>query len=246
MNSETAKVAAELAEHLPVRDLEALAEAALVGTAGLAQFRQGAASGTMRGAVDDVAQLLAAGASPLLVAGSLLGAAHGVARERARQHVDVVWTGPTSDVGTSRLTAAVVVDLLDVAREEILLVSYATQSEPTIAAALESAVQRGVSVTMLLERAVDNPGYRWHTDPFPLVAARRLSWPRERRPGGASMHAKVIVVDTVAALVGSANATGHAMAMNLECGVLIRGGPTPARIRSHVLSLLDRHELVML
>jgi cardiolipin synthase A/B len=74
--------------------------------------------------------------------------------------------------------------------------------------------------------------------------ARRLSWPLVRRPGGASMHAKVIVVDEEAALVSSANATGHAMTRNLECGVLIRGGSVPQRIRRHVFSLVERGELV--
>ena len=57
------------------------------------------------------------------------------------------------------------------------------------------------------------------------------------------MHAKVVVIDGAAALVGSANVTGYAMARNLECGVLLRGGLVPRRIRAHVLSLLERGEL---
>lgn len=243
MTAEVGFAAAELAERLPFSDLELLADAVLGGSSALGAARARAASGVMRGAVDDVARLLAADATPELLAGSLLGAAHAVRRERARQQVDVVWTGPTSDVGTSRLTAAVVADLLDLAREEILVVSYATQSEPAIAAALAAAVERGVSVTMLLERASDNPHYRGRDDPFPSLGARRLSWPARRRQPGASMHAKVVVIDGTAALVGSANVTGYAMARNLECGVLFRGGLVPPRIRAHVLSLLERGEL---
>ena len=245
MSLDVGVAAALLADRLPPDDVRRLAEATLAGTAGLTLARQRAGTGVLRGAVDEVARLLASGAAPQLLAGALLGASGGVAQERARQRVDVVWTGPHSSVSASRLTSAVVVDLIDSAKEELLLVSYATQPEPTISAALVSAERRGVAVTLLLERTSDNPGYRGHRDPFPTLSARRLTWPLTARPGGASMHAKIIVVDSVAALVGSANVTGHAMAKNLECGVLIRGGLAPAEIRAHVVGLVERRELVV-
>ena len=53
----------------------------------------------------------------------------------------------------------------------------------------------------------------------------------------ASLHAKVIVVDDKVALVGSANLTNRAMESNLECGILIRGGPQPRAIHDHITSL---------
>jgi phosphatidylserine/phosphatidylglycerophosphate/cardiolipin synthase-like enzyme len=76
--------------------------------------------------------------------------------------------------------------------------------------------------------------------PFPGLTADRLRWPANRRPPGASLHAKIIVVDDVVALVGSANLTGRAMESNLECGILIRGGPQPAAIRAHIMDLRAR------
>ncbi len=245
MSSDVGAAAARLADRLPPDDVRRLAEAALAGTEGLALARKRAGTGVLRGAVDEAARLLAAGTAPQLLAGALLGAGCAVAQERGRQRVDVVWTGPHSSVSASRLTSAVVVDLIDSAKEELLLVSYATQSEPTISAALVSAEQRGVAVTLLLERASDNPGYRGPRDPFPTLSARRLTWSIAARPGGASMHAKIIVVDSAAALVGSANVTGHAMAKNLECGVLIRGGLAPAEILAHVVSLVERGVLAV-
>ena len=57
------------------------------------------------------------------------------------------------------------------------------------------------------------------------------------------MHAKVIVVDDRVALVGSANLTSRAMETNLECGILIRGGPQPRAIREHVTELRARGKL---
>ena len=58
------------------------------------------------------------------------------------------------------------------------------------------------------------------------------------------MHAKILVVDRRIALVGSANLTGHALERNLECGVLIRGGPVPGQLVAHLLgadSLREAH-----
>ena len=48
---------------------------------------------------------------------------------------------------------------------------------------------------------------------------------------------QVIVDDDMVALVGSANLTNHAMESNLECGILICGGPQPRAIRDHCTSL---------
>ncbi len=74
-------------------------------------------------------------AEPAYLSGLLTGAAHAVERARQQQSVSVVWTGPESGVSSSRLTAAAVIDLINAARSEILLVSYATHTEPSISTA---------------------------------------------------------------------------------------------------------------
>jgi hypothetical protein len=71
--------------------------------------------------------------------------------------VTPVWTGPESPAPQGRLTLAVLADLIDEAQNEIVLVSYATLPSEDVRAALSAATSRGVEVTMLLERAVDNP-----------------------------------------------------------------------------------------
>src|SRR5579875_3418152 len=201
--------AARLAGRLPAADVGGLARAALVG----------------------------APAGPAYRAGLLAGAARAIEQARRNQSVDVVWTGPESAVTTGRLTAAAVTDLIEQARREILLVSYATQTEQGISAALQAASARGVSITLLAERHADNPGYAPEAAPFPGLHATRLHWPAARRPPGAALHAKIIVVDDRIALVGSANLTSRAMETNLECGILIRGGPQPRAIRDHITGL---------
>jgi phosphatidylserine/phosphatidylglycerophosphate/cardiolipin synthase-like enzyme len=168
----------------------------------------------------------------------LAGAARAVERARRYRSVSVVWTGPESGIWTSRLTAAAVIDLIAAARHELLLVSFATQTEPGISAALDAASARGVSITLLTERHADNPAYAHAATPFPGLDAIRLCWPGSERPPASALHAKVIVVDDQTALVGSANLTSRAMETNLECGILIRGGPQPSAIRDHIGGLL--------
>jgi len=215
-----------------------LAQAALSGPPAAYQLRATSANVAVRTACDSlIARLAHAGEEPAYLAGLLSGAARAVERARQQQSVKVVWTGPESEVHGSRLTAAAVIELIDSAREEILLVSFATQTEPTISDALEQAVARGVAVALLAERPQDNPAYSSVRTPFPGLRALRLHWPGDARPPGTSLHAKVIVVDDRVALVGSANLTSRAIEDNLECGILIHGGPQPRAIRDHITSL---------
>jgi phosphatidylserine/phosphatidylglycerophosphate/cardiolipin synthase-like enzyme len=148
-----------------------------------------------------------------------------------------VWTGPGSAQQVGRLTVAAISDLIDEAQEDLLLVSYATFPEADVLRSLADAVNRGVAVTALLEREEDNPHYNGNHDALPGLDIRRLHWPGHLRPPGASMHAKVLVVDRRIALVGSANLTGAGLDKNLECGLLVRGGPVPGEIAAHILSM---------
>ena len=232
-----AEWACRISERLPASDVRRLAQAALAGGPGVRQLRAAAGSAILRDACDQLQRRLAC-SEPLYMSGLLSGAARAVSRARQHQSVSVVWTGPESGVSSSRLTAATVIDLINEARSEILLVSYATQTEPSISAALSAAVALGVAVTLLAERNADNPSYASSLSvPFPSVEAMRLHWPLVQRPSGAALHAKIIVVDDSVALVGSANLTSRAMESNLECGILIRGGPQPKAIRDHIAGL---------
>jgi cardiolipin synthase len=236
VGADAADWASRLAERLPAADVRQLARAALAGASSVHSLRATTASPVMRNTCDQVLTWLDR-VDPVYLAGLLDGAAR--ALEHARQHhsIDVVWTGPESGITTSRLTAATVIDLIEQAHHEILLVSFATQTEPGISAALQAAAARGVSITLLAERHADNPGYASAAAPFPGLNATRLHWPAAQRPPGAALHAKSIVVDDRTALVTSANLTSRAMEANLECGILIRGGPQPRAIRDHISGL---------
>lgn len=127
-------------------------------------------------------------------------------------------------------------DLLAQAQREILLVSYAAHDDPNLTAALHAAAARGVTITLLLERAEDNPTFKAYGTPFAGLDATRLAWPAANRETGSAMHGKVLVIDDAMALVGSANLTSRAMERNLEIGVLLRGA-VPSQLRRYFADL---------
>ncbi|HUZ52129.1 MAG TPA: phospholipase D-like domain-containing protein, partial [Streptosporangiaceae bacterium] len=51
------------------------------------------------------------------------------------------------------------------------------------------------------------------------------------------MHAKLAVADNEVLLVSSANLTQSGISKNIEAGLLVRGGPAPARAAEHVRQL---------
>lgn len=229
-------LAAALSRSLPAQDVRRLSSALTRGPAGLRSLRAEAGGPILR---DACTALLDSGLKPedgQLVAGALLGAVQ-VVEQQHDGIVDVVWTGPASEVGTSRLTSSVVVDLIAHAETDVLLVGYAVHPEPAVSAELERAAGRGVEITLLVERRTDNAAFSGPGVAFPGLPALRLAWPAHQRPAGASLHAKILVVDGRSALIGSANITGAALERNLECGLLLRGGPHPEAVRRHVLSL---------
>lgn len=225
-------VAVRLSRELPSGDVRQIA-AALMTPHGLHQL-EATAPHRVRDACIELRQLGLDDITRPLAAGALLGA---LVPNPASTSITPVWTGPFTGAA-ARLTSAVVVELIGQATEHVLLVGYAVHSEPTVAEALMAARARGVTVTLILERHADNPKFEKGALPFPGLDATRLCWPLGKRLPGASLHAKLLVIDNTSALIGSANITGAALAKNLECGLLVQGGDTPRRLREHIGSLV--------
>ncbi len=152
-----------------------------------------------------------------------------------------VWTGP--DAGQPvRLTASVIAEVIEAAKQRLLVISFAAYKIPQVMAGLEAAAQRGVVVDIVLETAEDSRG-ALSFDQLPAFArledVRVWHWPAEKRPkAGGSLHAKAIVADDDVALVTSANLTGHALSHNIELGLVARDRSAASRITSHVYGLM--------
>jgi phosphatidylserine/phosphatidylglycerophosphate/cardiolipin synthase-like enzyme len=177
---------------------------------------------------------------------ALLTAALGAEQHRLQHSLELVWTGPDSQVIPVRNTEQVLLSLIRQAQRTILLVSYAVFRIPGICQALLDAIDRGVHIRIVLDLA--HPG---DTDGYnPLLAigqsllakAEVLYWPADQRPPDPDgrqgiLHVKCLVADSNSLFLSSANFTQQALRLNMELGILLRGTTHPAEVERHFAGL---------
>ena len=185
------------------------------------------------------------------VAAAMRAAAAAAEVGRAEHKISLVWTGPTTDTVRLRATRSVLTTLVQHATESLVLVSFASYDVADLAAALASAIQRGVEVTLILETP-ENPGGPLVIDadhPFAPIkdTAHFYRWPIETRDASfaatARLHAKCVIADRSSALITSANLTNAGINDNIELGVLIEAGPLPERLHQHLGALIEKRTL---
>lgn len=164
------------------------------------------------------------------------------------QTVDIVWTGPESSEISMRRSAAVLLQLIDSAQADLIIMSFASFHIPDVEAALRSAADRGVRLYLIVESAEESSGrYRGFGTPAYSALGHKANvsyycWPKEKRPEGGLMHAKAVIADGRSALITSANLTERAIDSNIELGLLIHGESVSKRLRGHILSLIASGE----
>ena len=189
-----------------------------------------------------------------IVAALLHSAALTAGRVRDQQQVRLIWTGPETRSIPMRRTEDALLEVIQTARKELLVVSFAVYKAQAIMQALTDALDRGVRVRICVE-APEDEGGRMSFDTIAALGlvgqrANVYIWPRDQRPGGpygkpGSLHAKIAVADADRLFISSANLTDYAMHLNMEMGVLIHGGPLPGRVREHFLELIRAGVLVV-
>lgn len=173
---------------------------------------------------------------PAAVALALRAAARADERRRDEQTVELVWSGPTQPGTTSRRTEQVLLDLIEGAKESLILVTYAAYKVPRIVDALRAALDRGVRVTLILESPEKTQALKAfkalvgdaNTARAGRAAPAVYVWPLEKRPkdargNPAALHAKCAIADDRVLFISSANLTESAMEGNMEFGVFLRG-----------------------
>ena len=173
-----------------------------------------------------------------VVAMGLRTAARAAKDEREVQRLELVWTGPTVTGVPIRHTYAVLVQVIDAARDRLTLVCFAAYTTPVVTNALRAAAGRGVDVRLVL----DGGTHAHHAFTALGGTVQLLTWAPtllpDADPAHASLHAKCAVADHDVAFVTSANLTSHALDRNMELGVLITGGDTPKRLAEHLDGLI--------
>jgi phosphatidylserine/phosphatidylglycerophosphate/cardiolipin synthase-like enzyme len=183
------------------------------------------------------------------LAAMLLAAKHVLVQNEAEQSIELVWTGPTTPFVAARRTEQALLQVINGARKTLFITSFVAYDVSTIVKALNGAVERGVSVSMLLEAShehggnvsIDGIGKMQSLVPCAQVYA----W---REKSGhfidGSVHAKVAVADAALCFITSANLTGYAMDRNMEVGVIFSGSEIPKLLEAHLQALVDTKIIV--
>ncbi len=173
---------------------------------------------------------------------------------RERQSLELVWTGPASKESTFRRTDQALLALIQHAKTSLIIVTFAAYKVPNIASALVAAAARGVNVTLMLESMEESDGKVTVSAIKGLGeelagAAAVYVWPLEKRGTHrdgkhGSLHVKCAVADANSALISSANLTEYAMNLNMELGLLVKGGDVPRDLDAHLRSLIQNRVVV--
>lgn len=172
----------------------------------------------------------------------LLAAAHAFRHAESRQKVELVWTGPTTELVPARRTEQALIQVINAAQQRLFITSYVAYDIELIARALKLAAERGVKIEFLMELSSAQGG-KVSIDPIGNLKkivpdAMFYVW---KDKGAAfvngSVHAKVAVADGEYCFITSANLTGYAMDQNMEAGVLISGDPLPEQLHRHLEAL---------
>ena len=173
------------------------------------------------------------------VAVALQSAAWSEQTHRDSQSVELVWTGPDTDETPFRRTEQAILQVLDVAQKRITLVSFAVYRIPNVGKALVRAAKRGVRLTVSTIQALGQEVAACSTVYF---------WPKENRPVGENhrvgiLHVKCAVADGEWLFLSSANLTQQAFTINMELGMLVRGGTIPRRVEQQFERLIQSGQL---
>jgi phosphatidylserine/phosphatidylglycerophosphate/cardiolipin synthase-like enzyme len=191
----------------------------------------------------------AAEVSSEAVATALRTAAHSEKVHQDHQGVELVWTGPDAGVVPFRRTEQALLQVIDGAKERVLVVSYAVYKIPRICDALIRAASRGVRIKIVVETPDRLEGQHTYSTIQALgsqVATKSsvYFWPLENRAKDSNgkagiLHVKCAVSDGRILFLTSANLTEYAFTLNMELGLLVSGGGLPEQIEQHFDRLIQ-------
>lgn len=188
-----------------------------------------------------------------VIAIALQTAALSEQKHRDSQTVELVWTGPDGGDIPFRRTEQAILQLLDSAQDRITLVSFAVYRIPNIASSLVRAARRGVKLTVIVETPDKLGGENEYSTLRALgseveACSSVYYWPKDKRklsetskPG--ILHVKCAVADGQWLFLSSANLTQQAFTINMELGMLVRGGTMPSRVEKQFERLIGRGTL---
>lgn len=179
---------------------------------------------------------------------SLLTAAHSERAHRSHESVELVWTGPEPANSRFRQTEQAILEIINSARHQLTVVSYAVYRIPRIREALISAAHRGVKIRLIIEtpNRIEGQGEYDCLRALGETVASVCSvyfWPQENRSKDDNgkvgiLHVKCAIADRCRMFVSSANFTDYAFTINMELGLLVSSEKLPAQVDNHFDALI--------
>jgi hypothetical protein len=159
---------------------------------------------------------------------------------------DLIWTGPIQFPIPARSTMAVMKEMIDGASNSVTIVGYRIEeyAEPLIRALHHASSCRNVKIRLVLDKAVRQTSIFsriWKEHSLPEFYSRKANV----KDPMASIHAKLIIVDSSDMLLTSANLTYHGLSSNLEIGIRVRG-KTADRAERLISSMIQKKHLVLI
>jgi phosphatidylserine/phosphatidylglycerophosphate/cardiolipin synthase-like enzyme len=157
-------------------------------------------------------------------------AENAISREQRADKVEVVCTAPVQFDVPVRATFATMIEMVQEARSEIVIVGYVfTAGASEFVRRVSHARQCGLTVTIIgnrMRQSVSALRAIWGPGPAPTL----YGWDGDPDDKMTSLHAKLLICDKQTALVTSANFSLHGLHENIEIGL---------RVRSHSVARLS-------
>jgi len=160
-----------------------------------------------------------------------------------KNDMEIVWTGPSlnteMDVGN---TKQVIERMLKSANDKVTIVDYRiTSKAESIVEELNKCLKEGVDIDLIVDNHRANERELRKCFSEISLARPRIFIRKEKESKYYKMHAKVIIIDDVQMLIGSANLTKLGTEDNFELGVLINGPIVRTMLKLLNLMIADKY-----
>jgi len=160
-----------------------------------------------------------------------------------KNDMEIVWTGPSlnteMDVGN---TKQVIERMLKSANDKVTIVDYRiTSRAESIVEELNKCLKEGVDIDLIVDNHRANERELRKCFSEISLARPRIFIRKEKESKYFKMHAKVIIIDDVQMLIGSANLTKLGTEDNFELGVLINGPIVRTMLKLLNLMIADKY-----
>lgn len=175
--------------------------------------------------------------------------------DNEKRKIEMLWSGPApaEHLAARRIDQALY-DLIDSAKREIWLVTFAAVKVNRLVAGLSKAAERGVKIRLILEFSGTSEGQLSFDalKAFPenlIRVAEVYFWPVEKRERNAAgkpgkLHAKFALIDD-SILVSSANLTDDAFNRNLEIGMKVQDSDLIQWAKNYFESMIGKSIFIL-